>query len=85
MIEEHAELFIVRDAIGQALGYFLRRRAAHRRAVTKRLNKDKARRIAVNFAKAAGVVAPEARQPVGRPRAASGVVADAFKRAPRGP
>jgi len=50
-IEEHAECFIVRDANGQALGYFLFDEEPHRRSVNKRLSKDEAREMAVTFAK----------------------------------
>jgi hypothetical protein len=50
-IEELAECFIVRDANGQALGYFYFEDEPGRRVAAKLLNKDEARRIAVNIAK----------------------------------
>ena len=51
-IEELTECFIVRDANGQALGYLYFDEQPHWRAVSKRLTKDEARRMVVNFAQA---------------------------------
>jgi hypothetical protein len=50
-IEETDACFIVRDADGQALGYFYFEDAPGRRSVAKLLTRDEARRIAANIAK----------------------------------
>ena len=50
-IEELDECFIVRDADGQALGYFYFDEEQQSPAIDRRLTRDDARRMAMNFAK----------------------------------
>jgi len=51
-IEEHNNAcFIVKDATGQALGYFYFEEEPGRRSAAKPLSKDEGRRMAANFAK----------------------------------
>ena len=49
--EANDACFIVRDANGQALGYFYFENEAGRRTAASLLTKDEARRMAANFAK----------------------------------
>jgi len=51
IVEDHPACFIVRDANGQALGYFYYEEEPGRRASAKQLTKYEARRIAVNVAR----------------------------------
>ena len=54
--EEHTEYFIVRDAAGLALAYFLYDDEPNRRVVNKRLTKNEAQRIAANFSTMPGAL-----------------------------
>jgi len=49
--EELDESYVVRDASGQALAYIYFEDEPTRQSSTKRVSKDEARRLAVNFAK----------------------------------
>ena len=79
LIEETDACFIVRDANGQALGFFHFEEEPGRRAAAKLLTRDQARRIAANIAKlpelpAPKLLAPPANRPLSpyRPRALHG-------------
>jgi hypothetical protein len=50
-VEDHDACFIVRDANGQAFGYFYFEEDHGRRSAANLLTKEEARRIAVNFAR----------------------------------
>ena len=56
-VDEHDERFIVRDADGQALGYFYFDEEQQSPAIDRRLTRDDARRMVVNFAKLPDLVA----------------------------
>jgi hypothetical protein len=56
-LDEHDECFIVRDADGQALGYFYFDEEQQSPAIDRQLTRDDARRMAVNFAKLPDLVA----------------------------
>jgi hypothetical protein len=57
-VDEHDECFIVRDANGQALGYFYFDEEQQSPTIDRRrLRRDDARRMAVNFAKLPDLVA----------------------------
>jgi len=51
IVEDHSLAFIVSDANGQALAHIYYEDEPRRRSAAKLLNKDEARKIAVNFAR----------------------------------
>ena len=57
-LDEHDECFIVRDANGQALGYFYFGEEQQSPAIDRRLTRDDARRMAVNFARLPDLICP---------------------------